>query len=172
MATNEPMVELDEPYSSRGATPTAWAEATAALDGAEVYWLSTVRPDGRPHVTPVAAVWMDDSVYFSTGPEERKAKNLARNTQTVITTGCNQFRSGLDIVVEGEAVRVSDESKLQRLADLFATKYDDAFGFTVRDGSFFHDEGGIADVYRIAATKAFAYGRGAEYTATRYRFGS
>jgi nitroimidazol reductase NimA-like FMN-containing flavoprotein (pyridoxamine 5'-phosphate oxidase superfamily) len=170
MTRNDPIVELDEPYSSDGAIPTPWSAASAALDEAEVYWLSTVRPDGRPHVTPVAAVWADGSIYFSTGPEERKTRNLRGNARTVITTGCNGFRSGLDVVIEGTAVRVGDESTLERLADSFATKYEGHFGFTVRDGSFFHDQGGVADVYEVAPAKVFAYGRGATYTATRYRF--
>src|SRR3712207_270931 len=88
MADKEPMAELDPQFSSEGATPTSWMEARERLMLAKVYWLSTVRPDGRPHVTPIAAVWLDDTFYFSTGPTERKAKNLALNSHCVITTGC------------------------------------------------------------------------------------
>ena len=68
-------------------------------------------PDGRPHVTPLIAIWLDDSLYFCTGATERKAKNLARNPHYVITTGCNRLE-GLDIVVEGDAVRISHEPTL------------------------------------------------------------
>jgi nitroimidazol reductase NimA-like FMN-containing flavoprotein (pyridoxamine 5'-phosphate oxidase superfamily) len=169
-ATPQPVTELDTPYSSDGAEPVMWSEASSELERAEVYWLSTVRPDERPHVTPIAAVWMDDAVYFSTGPEERKARNLVNNPRVVVTTGCNAFRRGLDVVVEGTAVAVRDESTLLQLADLFATKYEGHFDFAVRDGRFVHD-GGAADVYRVVPEKAFAYGRGETFTATRYRFG-
>ena len=147
-----------------------WAVASAELANAEVYWLSTVRPDGRPHATPVAAVWMNGSVYFSTGPEERKSKNLAHNARIVVATGCNMFRSGLDVIIEGAAAAVRDRSTLERLAEAFATKYEGHFGFTVSDGRFTHDEGGSADVYEVAPIKAFAYGRGPTFTATRYCF--
>src|SRR3954453_22382939 len=170
MSENQPVVELDAPYSSDGATPVPWASASSELANAEVYWLSTVRPDGRPHVTPIAGVWIDGSMYFSTGPQERKAMNLARNARVVITTGCNAFRSGLDVVIEGDAVAERDRSTLRRLADAFATKYEGHFGFTVGDGRFVHERGGTADVYEVAPAKGFAYGRGSMFTATRFRF--
>lgn len=64
------------------------------------------------------------------GQTERKAKNLALNPRCVIATGCNVLE-GLDVVVEGDAVRVTDESRLQRLADGSAAKYDQLFRFTV-----------------------------------------
>ncbi len=171
MASNEPIVELDEPYSNSGAKPTPWTEVRDNLDRAEVYWLSTVRADGRPHVTPISAVWLNDTLYFSTGPEEQKRRNLEHSRHCVVTTGCNHFREGLDTVVEGEAVQIGDEPTLEALAELFKKKYDDAFGFEVRDGSFFHDEGGVAHVFEIAPRKAFCYERGDNGAATRYRFG-
>lgn len=59
MAGKEPVAELDARFSSDGATRTGWAEARRRLEDAEVYWLSTVRPDGRPHVTPLLSVWLD-----------------------------------------------------------------------------------------------------------------
>ena len=71
-----------------------------------MYWLSTVRPDGHPHLRPLIAAWLDEALYFSTGADERKYKNLAGNPRVLLTTGCN-LRKGMDVVVEGEAVRVS-----------------------------------------------------------------
>src|SRR4051794_4373756 len=135
MTEKEPVTELHSQYSSPGATPTAWADARSGLEQAEIFWLSTVRPDGRPHVTPLLAVWLDDALYFTTGPAERKAQNLAHNAHCVLTTGCNALGEGLDLVVEGDAIRVSDEALLQRLADRLATKYN--WHYTVRDGAFY-----------------------------------
>jgi len=88
----------------------------------------------------------------------------------VVTTGSNLFNEGLDVVVEGNAVRTEDERTLQRLADLFAGKYDGVFGFTVQDGAFTHDEGGVAYVFEVSPVKAFSYERGEQGSATRYRF--
>ena len=100
MASNVPSAELDTSYSSPDATPTDWSRAESVLTDAAIYWLSTVRVDGRPHVTPVIAVWHDGAVHFCTGPDEQKAQNLAMNSEVVVTTGKNEW-SGLDVVVEG-----------------------------------------------------------------------
>ena len=56
MIRKEPTAELDSQFSSDEATPIPWAEGRERLEGAEVYWISTVRPDGRPHVTPLLSV--------------------------------------------------------------------------------------------------------------------
>jgi nitroimidazol reductase NimA-like FMN-containing flavoprotein (pyridoxamine 5'-phosphate oxidase superfamily) len=170
MAENLPITELEPQFSSDDATATPWAEAREVLAAAKVYWLSTVRPDGRPHVTPTAAVWLDDALYFSTGQTERKAKNLAQNTHCVVTTGCNVLE-GLDVVVEGDAARVTDEARLQRLADEYVAKYDQLFRFTVRDGAFYV-EGSETEVlvYELVPTAAFGSGKGDLFSQTRWRF--
>src|SRR5215213_5195342 len=91
MAFTEPTATLDSRYSSPSATARDWSEADAVLAKTEIYWLSTVRPTGQPHMTPLIAIWLDNALYFSTGAEERKAKNLAGNPQCVLTTGGNRF---------------------------------------------------------------------------------
>src|SRR4029450_9328846 len=106
--------ELDSRFSSEGAAATRWSDVEAVLEDAAVFWISTVRPDGRPHATP---------------------PHLARNPTCALTTGCN-IEDGLDVVVEGEAVRVTDESELQHLADAYVAKYGEAWRFGVRDGAF------------------------------------
>ena len=168
MADKEPVAELELRFSSDDATPTPWAEAREHLMMAKVYRLSTVRPDGRPHVTPIASVWLDDALYFSTGQTERKAKNLTLNSHCVITTGCNVLE-GLDLVVEGDAVRMTDEARLQRLADGYAAKYDQLFRFALRDGAF-SVEGSEIEVlvYELAPTTAFGFGKGT-FSQTRWR---
>jgi hypothetical protein len=89
MIDKEPTAELDSQLSSDDATPIPWAEGRERLEGAAVYWISTVRPDGRPHITPLLSVWLDGALYFCTGPDDRKAKNLVRNPHCILTTGCN-----------------------------------------------------------------------------------
>jgi hypothetical protein len=111
MTEPEPVTELSA-FSSGGAIPTEWEKGRRELQDAEVYWLSTVRPDGRPHVTPLLGIWLDGALYFCTGPGERKAKNLARNPHCILTTGCNRL-DGLDLVVEGQATKVSDPAELR-----------------------------------------------------------
>src|SRR5512133_2752112 len=74
-----PEIQLHEQFSSPDAAAMPWDEAATVLGEAEIYWVTTVRPDGRPHVTPLVAVWLDDALYFCTGDDERKARNLREN---------------------------------------------------------------------------------------------
>jgi general stress protein 26 len=170
MPHNNPVTELDTRYSSEDAAATPWTEAIAQLERAEVYWLSTVRPDGRPHVTTLLAVWLDGALYFCTGASERKAKNLAHNAHCILTTGCNTFDTGLDLVVEGDAVRVTHEVKLERIADLYESKYGSGWHFDVRDGAFSGEGGNVALVFEVAPVTAFGFGKGASSSQTRWRF--
>jgi nitroimidazol reductase NimA-like FMN-containing flavoprotein (pyridoxamine 5'-phosphate oxidase superfamily) len=167
MAGNETLGELDSRYSSEDATATSWAEASDRLAKAEIYWLTTVRPDGRPHVTPLIAIWADGVLSFCTGEHERKAKNLANNLHCAITTGCNSYNEGLDLVIEGDAVRVTDESALHHLAEAYRRKYD--WHFTVRDGSLTGDGGNVAQVYDVRAATVFGFGKGT-FSQTRWLF--
>jgi general stress protein 26 len=177
MSDREPVAELDPRFSSEDAAPREWAEVRRHLDGAEVYWISTVRPDGRPHVTPLLGVWLEGALYFCTGPDERKAKNVVRNPNCVLTTGCNALDEGLDVVVEGEASSVTDGARLGRVADAYLSKYGDDWRFAVRDGAFYHDPGslretdtGAAWVYEVSPKKVFGFGKGEPFSQTRWRF--
>src|ERR1700689_5229266 len=119
-----PVTTLDERYSSPSAIAAGWEETRGVLETAELFWVSTVRADGRPHVTPVVAVWAEGAVCFSTGAEEQKFANLRANPHVVVTTGCNRWDQGLDVVVEGEAIRITGEDTLNRLAAAFTMKWD------------------------------------------------
>lgn len=169
MTASEPSASLDARFSSGDATAASWAEAVAALESAEIFWLSTVRPGGRPHVTPLIAVWLDGMLYFCTGPDERKAKNLGQNDHCALTTGCNTLAHRLDLVLEGEAEQVRDDATLQRVADRYEQKYD-GWHFTVQDGAFIGD-GGRADVYAVKPRTVFGFAKGDSFGQTRWQFG-
>ena len=109
-----------------------------ARQTAELFWISTVRADGRPHVTPLVAVWVDGAIHFCTGFAEQKAINLGASPHVILMTGCNRWDAGLDVVVEGEAVQVTDDDMLHRLAGVWATKWDGRWQWLVRDGRFHH----------------------------------
>jgi general stress protein 26 len=91
------------------------------LEAAQLTWISTVRADGRPHVTPLVAGVARRASHFSTGATEQKAINLASNSNVVLTTGCNQWEEGLDVVVEGQAPAGHRSGTLERLAKAWAT---------------------------------------------------
>jgi nitroimidazol reductase NimA-like FMN-containing flavoprotein (pyridoxamine 5'-phosphate oxidase superfamily) len=165
----EPVTTLDTRFSDPHAVPTDWRETRNVLETAQLFWISTVRGDGRPHVTPLVAVWLDNVIYFTTGPDEQKAVNLRGNPEVILMTGCNQWDSGLDIVVEGEAVEVTDDDLLERLADAWRTKWDGRWHYEARDSAFSHDGGGTALVFAVQPAKVFAFSKGT-FSQTRHRF--
>ena len=168
MTTTEPVPELDARFSAPGASPTTWSDVRRTIHEAELFWISTVRPDGRPHVTPLPAVWQDGALYFCTGAAEQKGVNLAGNASCTLTTGTNVWKSGLDVVVEGRAERVSDNARLRVLAELWSSKYAGDWDYDVRDGAF-HHEAGEALVFRVLPLKVLAFAKGA-FAQTRFRF--
>ena len=103
--------------------PIDWSQVADALARAGLYWLTTVRKDGSPHTTPLVGAWVDNGFVFCTGPEEQKAQNLAHSTAVTVTTGVNTWNDGLDVVVEGNAVRVTGLDPLTRFADAIREKY-------------------------------------------------
>src|SRR3954447_290375 len=168
MADLEPHAELDARFSGPNAVATPWDDVRAVLERAELFWITTVRTDGRPHVTPLPAVWHDGALHFCTGAGEQKGVNLAGNANCTLVTGSNTWKSGLDVVVEGRAEHITDDGHLRLLADLWSTKYDGDWQFDVRDGAFHHDAG-EALVFRVSPVKALAFAKG-DFAQTRFRF--
>ena len=171
MTTATPRTELDERYSSNGVVPTSWDVARKVLSEAEVFWISTVRPDGRPHVTPIMTVMLGGSLYFCTGSTERKAHNLEHNPNVAVTTGSKSMQEGLDLVIEGTARQVTDGATLRAASDAYEAKYH--AGFTVRGDALYSEEGGEAPLFEVVASKGFGFGKGEEhFSQTRWTFES
>ncbi len=165
---NVPITEIDTRFSEPDATASEWEQTRRAIEAAELFWICTVRADGRPHVTPLVAVWLDGAIHFSTGPGEQKAINLRHNSHVILTTGCNQWDAGLDVVVEGDAVQVTDEITLKRLAAAWATRWDGRWKYQISNGRFRHAVG-EALVFSVKPTKVLAFGKGT-FSHTRHRF--
>jgi nitroimidazol reductase NimA-like FMN-containing flavoprotein (pyridoxamine 5'-phosphate oxidase superfamily) len=172
MALADPITDLDPRFSSPGAKVVPWSKALRQLRDAEVLWLSTVTPEGRPHVVPLIAVWLDGALYFSTGEGERKARNLRSNTHVTIATGPEALSEALDIVLEGEARVVSDAAKIRRIAKAYVAKYGEGWRLPGIDGVL---------TFEVTPSTAFGFGRrdghiglpsgeGEMFTQTRWRF--
>lgn len=156
-----PMTSLDPRYSDPKATATSWTATQRELEHAELFWLTTVRNDGRPHVTPLVAVWTRGQLHFTTGAEEQKSANLSRNPHVILTTGCNDWRDGVDVVLEGDAREQADRELLEHLSTVFRTKWDgDTWTYTARDGKFFHPGGFEVQVFSVTPKKVFAFAKG------------
>ena len=162
-----PTPQLDERFSQPGSEPVPWATTLEALESAQMFWITTVRADGRPHVTPLVAVWLDDALHFTPGPEEQKALNLAGNPRVALITGCDRWDEGLDVIVEGAAERVTARPALERLAAAWAAKWDGQWQYEPTENGFAHDQGGEAHVFAVRPAKILAFTKGA-FTQTRY----
>jgi general stress protein 26 len=167
---DDPVTQIDERFSDPGAEATSWEQTRTVLEDAQLSWVTTVRADGRPHTTPLVAVWLDGAYHFCTGPGEQKERNLDANPHVVVMTGCNRWDEGLDVMVEGEARRVTDPATLERLAAAWAAKWDGkSWQFQVGDDGFRHEEGGTAYVFAVEPTKVLAFGKN-PFTHTTHRF--
>jgi PPOX class probable F420-dependent enzyme len=135
-----------------------WSEVGERMEQSRSYWVCSVRPDGRPHAMPVWAVWIDETLWFSTGQESVKARNLAANPAVVV-----HLESGDDAVIfEGTAERVAepDRALFKRIAEAYDAKYDHRPGYPGPGETW----------YALRATKVFAWHeRDYPRSATRWR---
>lgn len=162
-----------------GAPPIEWSRVRQVLDkpfsqapgtggpGRHTTWLTTINPDGAPHVMPVGAIGVDGDWYFTSGSETRKGRNMARDARCVLSVATGPF----DLVVEGTAERVVDPDVLESVAEVYA-----AGGWPVRlDGEAFTAEYSAPaagpppwNLYRVVPKTIFALGTAEPYGATRF----
>ena len=118
---------MNEPISTRnldryGSAELPWSRprdilASDTPDADLTFFVATMRRNGRPHSAGVGAVWVDDALYFTSGPGTLKSRNLAVNPACSVSVRVR----GIDLVLEGEAHRVTDASTLERLATVYHT---------------------------------------------------
>jgi hypothetical protein len=111
-----------EPASSGGLLDWSWAEQRLARS--HDYWLASIHPAGRPHLMPVWGVYLDGSLWCSTGPESRKALNLAANPAVSVAT----VDAGQPVIVEGVAAAVTDRDAVERFSAAMDAKYGTTYG--------------------------------------------
>jgi nitroimidazol reductase NimA-like FMN-containing flavoprotein (pyridoxamine 5'-phosphate oxidase superfamily) len=169
MAEKDPVVEAM--LDSGEATTLPWAEARGRLADAGTCWLVTVRPDGRPHVVPIGAVWWEGAFYITTGQGTRKGANLAENPHCALAFSSRAY----DVMVEGTAAPVREAAKLEPLSAVYrAQGWPATAGAGAFDAPYSAPTTGPApyDVYEVTPTVAFALGTTEETVnaCTRYRF--
>jgi PPOX class probable F420-dependent enzyme len=121
-----------------------WSWAVERLSTSHDYWLATTRPDGRPHVMPVWAMWHDTALWFSCSRDSRKAVNLRTEPRCVITTDNPRE----PVVVEGVAAAVTDPATLRLILDLENAKYHTTYGLDMLDPE-------INPCFRVRPTRVF-----------------
>lgn len=103
-----------------GFDPLPWSRAHAELAKCPAgpgvtEFLGTVGQAGRPHVAGVGAAWFDGDLYFTSRLASRKARNLAANPACTIAVKL----PGIDLTIEGTAVRVDDIAILEQVAAVY-----------------------------------------------------
>ncbi len=165
-----PTTKLDPRYSDPAASAVSWEQTEAVLASAEISWICTVRPDGRPHVTPLVAVWLDGVLYFQTGEGEVKFDNLMGNPNVTLITGSASWDKGIDAIAEGEAVRVEDPELLGRLAEAWGRKWDGRWKLEPRGGGLGEPGStGHAIVFAVAPKRVYAHAKGDPFGATTHQ---
>jgi hypothetical protein len=138
-----------------------WSWALERLEKSHNYWIATSRADGRPHLMLVWGVWWENALWFSTGPNTRKAKNIAANRFCSIGTE----RADEAVILEGIPLEITDRAVWKRLAAVYNTKYGgDVEPLLLSSGG---------NVYRVEPQTAFAQDEHAANFAesvTRWRF--
>lgn len=120
-----------------------WSWAVERLTESHNYWLTTVRPDGRPHAMPLWGLWLDGRFYFSTGRQSRKSRNLAANPGCIVCTE----NAAEAVIVEGVAEVITDHTALRPFYDGYKAKY----GWDVEQEPFVNEP-----VYAVRPQVAFA----------------
>lgn len=151
-----------------------WSRARDAMvndppEALTTWFLGSTRPEGRPHSAGVGALWHDDDLYFTSGPAARKARNLAANPACTISVKLQ----GIDVVLEGEAARVTDGPTLEAVA----ARYREG-GWPVEvDGDAFTAPFSAPsagpppwNLYRVTIRTAFGVATAEPHGATRWRF--
>jgi hypothetical protein len=104
---------------------TSWEVARDRLANPEkqrTSWLATTRPDGRPHLMPVIAFWIDGAIHIVAGEGTRKARNLAADGRCVIATSSTTLPS-IDIVVEGRADPLIEGDAVGHIAEVLSASW-------------------------------------------------
>lgn len=133
-------------------------------------WLTTTNPDGRSHVRPIGTTQVDGVLYFNSGPTTRKSRNIAADSQCVLSIATLRF----DLVVEGRAVRVTDARELETVAEKFRVN-----GWPAQvDGDALTAEFSAPSagpppwwLYKIEPETVYAFGTDETGGATRYEIG-
>src|SRR5215468_10888853 len=120
------LMEIVNLGQAEGLPPVDWAAVAGKLEAgsapapdaanSRTTWLSTINPDGSPHVTAVGALWLDGTFWFQTGAGTRKGRNLARDRRCSVAVSVR----GADVVIEGDAARVTGPGALARIAKAWA----------------------------------------------------
>jgi Pyridoxamine 5'-phosphate oxidase len=167
-----PAPKSAELIAADATTALEWETVRDVLADARLYWLATVHPEGRPHVRPVLAVWVDGLLYSTSTAASRKGRNLVADPRCTVTARTDT----MDVVLEGTAARVISQDTLHKVAEAYRAKYD--WPVTVTDTAFDAPYGAPTAgpppymPFEITPAAVFGFGTADEFAgrATRFAF--
>lgn len=157
-----------------------WIRVKAVLDGQltqrpgsggpqrHTTWLTTINPDGGPHVMPVGVVPYGGSWYFTSGQVTRKSRNLSRDPRCVVSVATDPF----DLVIEGAAERVTDADELSSVAEVYVRAgWPAEVAGDALTAEYSAPSAGPAPwhVYRVNLSTVFALGTSEPFGATKFQ---
>jgi nitroimidazol reductase NimA-like FMN-containing flavoprotein (pyridoxamine 5'-phosphate oxidase superfamily) len=167
----KPTEHLDVRYSDPAAVAVRWTAAVARIAEAELAWVVTVRPDGRPHATPMVPVVHDGKVYFHTGRTEVKYANLRANPHVLVLAGDTAWDRGLDVAFEGTAAEVTDDALLYRIAELYRRRWDGRWQLEGAASTVVATNPDVpVVVLAVTPNRARGHAKGDPFGQTTYRF--
>jgi hypothetical protein len=118
----EPVIDKPEipPEYGNPQQRLRWTDVEGKLEVATVYWISSTRPDGRPHVVPRDGMWLDGALYYGGSPKTVHYRNITQNPHVAIHVGDGQEAIIAEGVVE---IEKPTEEMAQRLSDESFVKY-------------------------------------------------
>jgi hypothetical protein len=165
-----------------GTPPIEWERVQAVLDSQltqapgtggpqrHTTWLTTINPDGSPHVMAVGVMNQNASWYFTSGPATRKSRNLARDPRCVVSVATEPF----DLVIEGTAARVIDRDELASVAATFAREgWPCEVAGDALTAEYSAPSAGPPPwyLYRVQPSTVFALGTSEPFGATKFQLG-
>jgi PPOX class probable F420-dependent enzyme len=170
-----PQGTADPRFGAADVPPAPWSDVEQVLRTQQMACLSTVRADGRPHVTPLVFAWVPGSsgrwpgrLFVHTGEGEQKTVNLDANPAVVLAVAQPGWEAGLDVVVEGNARRAGDLDDVRLFAAALAQKYPE-WAYQVDDVGLVDPESERRPVVlEVVVAKVLAFGRGDRTAQTRF----
>jgi nitroimidazol reductase NimA-like FMN-containing flavoprotein (pyridoxamine 5'-phosphate oxidase superfamily) len=123
------------------------------LERARVVRIATTGPDGTPHVVPVCAVLANGRLFFGSGDDARKVRNLeAKPRATAVADDYSEAWDGLrGVMVTGDAVIHRRGPRFRSARRLLYAKYPQYKGDAALDE-------GDSVIVELRPTHVFAWG--------------
>jgi len=130
--------KLPKGYADNPASFVDWEWVAEQMTVSENYWLSSVRPDGRPHVVPRWGAFIDNKLYYDGSPETQHSRNIIKNPYVSL-----HLENGYKVVIMEGASKTADKPMpefAQLLSEVITNKYASQ-GYSPKPNQW--DDGGL-----------------------------